>query len=142
MYVEFCSYDFYLTNKRPMSAIGRAYKELKAIKILPDNIAIIPLEHLYQNTENSNILHSLDKARKEDYSQQQRIQLYADLVSNKYSNRKPVFCDGSVSGKVAGCGIWSPLFQLSSRLSDGINIYTAELYTIYYSITYIKNQPE
>ena len=141
MYVEFYPYDFYLTNKRPMSAIGRAYKELKEIKILPENIATIPLEHLYQNTENFNVLHSLDKARKKDYSQQQWNKLYADLVSNKYSNGIPIFCDGSVSGQVAGCGIWSPLFQLSSRLSDGISIYTAELYAIYYSIVYIKNQP-
>lgn len=68
--------------------------------------------------------------------------LFKTLHLNNYSQRKAIFCDASVKGEVVGCGVWSESVKIKARLPNHLSIFSAELYAIYYALSFIQGDPD
>jgi ribonuclease HI len=137
---SYCHYKLYRTTQLPKPIAGRITETLEAMKITRTTIAQLPLEQRYTTYDPPCFL-SLATAKKSDLRNSQWCTLYTRLQDSSYSNRTPVFCDGSVQGERSGCGVWSKNFNMKARLPNNVSIFTAELTALLYAITYIQNLP-
>ena len=140
LYVEYYPYDFYINNKRPLSAIGRAHLELTALNIKVTGVPIVP-QHLRHAIFCNPVCSSLAIYNKSELIASHWRQLFADLVEQNYLDRTAVYCDGSVAGADVGCGFWSSEFAVMSRLPNGISIFSAELYSLYTCVEFLSDRP-
>ena len=132
-------YKIYRTARLPPIA-GRISESFDSLNLSPARIALLPLEQRCTTYDPPCFL-SLATTKKGDLRDSQWCTLHKRLQESQYSDRTPVFCDGSVQGEKSGCGIWCSKFNLKARLPDNVSIFTAELTALMYAITYIQNLP-
>ena len=82
----------------------------------------------------------LHSHNKKDLDDQTWIILFQHL-SNSYLHHTHIYCDGSVSDNLSGCGVWSNNFSIKARLPDFSTIFTCEIYAIFLAINYISHFP-
>ena len=140
LYLDYYPFDFIVNNKRPLSAIGRAYREFTAINLDVKNIPTVP-QYLQYEVYDGFACSSLACINKATITDQQWRQLVTDMVIQNYSGRTLIFSDGSVVAEKVGCGVWSESFSLKMRPPNEYTIFTAELYAIYTSIKFIEEKP-
>ena len=140
LYTEYYPFEFYINNKCPLSAIGRAYNELKEMNINTSTIPCMP-QHLRHSVPNFPVHNTLAKFKKGDMSGLCWRQIFQDMIEQNYSDRTLVYCDGSVRGEESGMGVWSKDFQLMTHLPSGLTIYSVELYALYACLAFLARKP-
>jgi ribonuclease HI len=133
-------YKIFRTTLLPKPVAGRITESFDNLEISAAMIALLPLEQRCTTYDPPCFL-SLATSKKSDLRDAQWCTMYTHLQETMYSDRTPVFCDGSVQGEKSGCGVWCGKFSLKARLPNKISIFTAELTAILYAITYIQNLP-
>ena len=136
MYRLYFHFQFFENSRHPLPVTGRISKVFQSYQIDADIITAYPLEHRCGITEISTNT-SLAGTRKSNLGNEQWLQLHAELHNTEYSDRVPVFCDGSVKDGRAGSAVWSENFKLVSRIRNNSSIFTAELNALYIAISFI-----
>uniref|UniRef100_A0A6A7FMS9 Pol-like protein n=1 Tax=Hirondellea gigas TaxID=1518452 RepID=A0A6A7FMS9_9CRUS len=132
-------FGFFQDSNQELPSVGRIYCQFVNLQLKYNQIATVPVECRYV-TYCVPCYFSLCKNKKSDLDANGWCALFGDLRDSDYSDRIDVYCDGSVRGGVAGCGVWSSSFCIKSRLADDSSIFTAELYAIYYTLQFIRDK--
>ena len=126
-----------LSNTYVKSVLHRLHELLTTLDLLPSIVPQVPL-HLKYSISSLPVYATMHQGSKASYTATQWQQLFADLIQKSYANHNLLYCDGSMRPEGTGCGVWSADFQLIARLPPGTSIFTAELYAIYSTLTFIQ----
>ena len=135
--LNYYPYRIYEEQRLPLPSTGRAYKEFIDIGLtfqtVPTTTTIDKL-----NKHKLSVFHTLANHRKDSLSSAQWIAEYHSLI-DMYPAHHYVFTDGSLQGTDCGAAMWYEKSSLMTKLPNGSSIYTAELYAIYMTLTFLKN---
>jgi ribonuclease HI len=132
-------FHYYRCQKLPLPCVGRAYDEFQAMGHNFSSIPVIPTVCRLIAYELP-VYMSLAVEQKSTLSPSQWRCLFTDKLS-QFPSHNPVYTDGSLRGALCGAGAWSPTFSLMARLPPGSSVFTAELYAIYMTLTYLSLLP-
>ena len=137
--LNFYPYQYYNHIREVLPISGRIYYEFKNARISLEDAVTMPLSIGWDKGEIwcKATLHECIKSM---LNTSQWCALYSDLMNEK-QEYIPVFCDGSVHGGRAGCGVFSQSFKLKSRISNSCSILSAELSAIYFALKFLSNLP-
>ena len=123
----------------PSPLCGRIQNLFTKLPINYKNIALFPFNYTNYSPRpfSFETIHQFQKA---NLNQENWIKLYKFLIL-KYPNYHHMFTDGSVVEEKSGCGVFSSLFSLKTRLPNKTSILSCELFAIYIAILGISKNP-
>jgi ribonuclease HI len=127
--------------QRPPPSATRIKEELGQMNISINQIPAMSIQDRLEGY-NSPCYLNLRISLKKDLTPDQWRRQFKNLISEKYEDRKHIYCDGSLTETAAGSGVWSENLQIMSRLHPSASTLTAELFAIYIALLAIRDKTQ